>query len=139
MIILLVILIIIIVIDKNNNEQFMNMSNNYANVDYNTRMDNGVETVIPHVKNMCKNKKVPIDNNDVRERYLARNVKFNQTIPKPNNIEDINNVVDSNNNNKNRYNNDQYDNIDIKSLNSMMSNDENNSLNDIDNELLTLN
>jgi len=213
-IILLIILIIIVVMNNNSNENFIHLSDNYAGVNYNTRIEDGVETVIPHVKNMCKNKKYnnlhqninegfnnysninkdsmnisiretksPIkkskttsfaipheleesidgeisntnhnnvnlinnvskiiadvnDDCDVRERYLARNLKLNQTIPKPNIINNIENIVDSVNNNKNRNDNQLYDDIDVKSLNSMMSADDNNSLNDIYSDLLTLN
>jgi len=204
--------------DKQSNENFDHLSDNYARVNYNSRIEDGVETVIPHVKNMCKNKKYNmgeniikqdihegfissnmnnnitnrpnmtvnsvelsdinhnntpgleityVDNNpiegrtqrgmmqnvnkvtkviadvnddcDVRERYLARNLKLNQTIPKPNIINNIENIVDSVNNNKNRNDNQLYDDIDVKSLNSMMSADDNNSLNDIYSDLLTLN
>ena len=137
-ILLLVILIIITITDKKNEERFTTMYDNYATVNYNTRMDNGVETVVPRAKSVCKNKRMNVDDGDVRERYLARNLKLNQTIPEPNNLQNINNI-DSNNNSKHRMTRNVYENlVDTKSLNSIMS-DGNNSLNDIDNDLLSLN
>ena len=144
-IVLIVILIIFYITNTNKQDTFRNLDNtNYGSVDYNTRMDNGVETVIPSIQNVCKDKRVNMNNDDVREKYLAKNIKLNQTIPQPNNIENIINVVDDNTNNNrhdiNLYDNDLYDNlVDIKSLNSINSNEEFNTLNDIDDELLTIN
>jgi hypothetical protein len=150
-IVLLSILIILYIIDMTNPDTFKNLVDdfNYGNVNYNTRMQDGVETVIPSVKNVCKDKQVDMNNDNVRNRYLAKNIKLNQTIPKPNNIKNINNMIDSNTNDQKRYDNNLYDNLtDIKSLNSMISNNEfnelneineYNTLNDVDDELLTLN
>ena len=144
-IVLIVILIIFYITNTNKQDTFRNLDNtNYGSVDYNTRMDNGVETVIPSIQNVCKDKRVNMNNDDVREKYLAKNIKLNQTIPQPNHIENIINVVDDNTNNNrhdiNLYDNDLYDNlVDIKSLNSINSNEEFNTLNDIDDELLTIN
>ena len=153
-IVLLSILIILYIIDMTNRDTFKNLVDNfnYGSVNYNTRMQDGVETVIPSVKNVCKDKEVDMNNDNVRNRYLAKNVKLNQTIPKPNNIKNINNMIDSNTNDQKKIDNNLYDNLtDIKSLNSMVSNNElnelnelnefneYNTLNDVDDELLTLN
>jgi hypothetical protein len=131
-ILLLVVLIIFYLINKNDN--FDNIE--YANVNYNTRLEDGVETVIPRIDNVCVSRKIDMNNDDVRNRYLAKDVKLNQTIPVPNNTININDMVDSNRNKYNNIDNNLYDNLmDVKSLNSMYSNEENR----IEEELLTIN
>ena len=134
---LLIILVIVYIIDMNQQDNFENLNNSdYASVDYNTRMDNGVETVIPEIKKLCKDNR--FNSGDVRERYLARNVKLNNSVPVPNNTDNILNSVDNNINKKNSTDNQIYDNADIKSLNSMMDGQDYNTLNEVQ-DLLTLN
>jgi len=132
-IVLLIILIVIYLLQKNKVDSFGTLSNSnmYANVNYNSRIEDGVETVIPHIDNVCVSRKINMNNDDVRNRYLAKNVKLNQTVPVPNNTININAMVDSNTN-KNNIDNNLYDNLmDVKSLNSMYSNN-------IEEELLTI-
>jgi len=145
-IILLVILIILYVVDMKHRETFRNAFKNeynnseYGLVNYNTRYEDGIKTVIPHVVNACKTREKLYNDDDVRDKYLAKNVVLNQTIPNPNNLEDNNNILYSNKNSINQKNNDLYDDlIDIKSLNSMITHDEYNSLYDIEDELATIN
>jgi hypothetical protein len=134
---LLIILVIFYVTDMKNIDNFRQLYNSdYESVNYNTRMENGVETVVPKVKKVCKDNR--FNNDDVRERYLARNVKLNQTIPVPNNTENIEYIVESNTNKKNVIDDQIYENIDIKSFNSMMYGQELNTLSEVE-ELLTLN
>ncbi len=85
-IVLIVILIVFYVINVQNNEGFKNVLDylNYNTVNYNNRMVNGVETVIPSNKNVCH--KINMNNDNVSERYLAKDVIFNQTVHKPNYI-----------------------------------------------------
>ncbi len=137
-IVLIVILIVFYVINVQNNEGFKNVLDylNYNTVNYNNRMVNGVETVIPSNKNVCH--KINMNNDNVSERYLAKDVIFNQTVPKPNYIENLNEIIDSNTNNMKVIDNNQYDDIAIKSLNSMMANDDYNSIDEVE-ELLTIN
>ena len=91
-IVLLIILIVIYLFQKNKVDSFGTLSNSnmYANVNYNSRIEDGVETVIPHIDNVCVSRKINMNNDDVRNRYLAKNVKLNQTVPVPNNTININ-------------------------------------------------
>lgn len=138
---LLIILVIFYVTDMKKIDNFGHLYNtDYESVNYNTRMDNGVETVVPKVKKICKDNRFnnnKFNNDDVREIYMAKNVKLNQTIPVPNNIENIEYIVESNTNKKNVIDDQIYENIDIKSLNSMMNGQELNTLSEVE-ELLTL-
>ena len=137
-IVLIVILIVFYIINGENEEGFKNVLDylNYNTVNYNTRMVDGIETVIPSSKNVCK--QVNMNNDNVRERYLAKDVKFNQTVPKPNYTQNLNEMIDNNSNNIKVIDNNQYDDVDIKSLNSMMADDDYNSIDEVE-ELLTIN
>lgn len=147
-IILLIIVIILYIIDMYNREtfkQFMNQDTNsmYGTVNYNTMYEKcqdgsgyplnkpcKIKTVIPKVKNVCNNKLEVIDMNNEYNSLLSINDMIDNESYSNKELKYINKI-------KQEKSKQLMKEIDIRSLNSMESN--NNTLNDIDNELKTLN
>jgi len=117
---LLIILIIIFIWNKSEENFDQNLSQQYENVDYNTRLQNcnqltysnnkcNIETVIPNNINVCNDNLIPTDNIPSKKKNKTFKNKINNDL-----------LVNLNNSEKNNFKYDEKDLItEIKSLNSL--------------------